>query len=182
MSLYEKRVYNYALRMTKNPDDALDISQEIFIKLYNSIKNFREESAFSTFVFRIMVNSCNDFFKKNKKHQTIPLYYEDENEEEISLSISDETASPEKQFEQTELKELLTNAINMLSDDFREVFILKHMGGQSLEEISDILGLEVGTVKSRLSRAREKIRCTLLKDGNFSSYFSSKHMKGGGQK
>ena len=182
MSLYEKRVYNYVLRTVKNPDDALDISQEIFIKLYNSIKNFREESAFSTFVFRIMVNSCNDFFKKNKKHQSIPLYYEDENEEETQLSISDETTSPERQFEQTELKELLTNAINSLSDDFREVFILKHMNGQSLEEISDILGLEIGTVKSRLFRAREKIRCSLLKDGNFSAEITSKYKKGDGQK
>lgn len=182
MSLYEKRVYNYALRTTKNPDDALDISQEIFIKLYNSIKNFRGESAFSTFVFRIMANCCNDFLKKNNKTKAISLYYEDENEEEKVLSVPDETASPERQFEQAELKEILANAINSLSDDFREVFILKHINGQSLEEISDILGLEIGTVKSRLFRAREKIKCTLLKNGNFSAEMTSKYMKGGGQK
>jgi len=174
MSIYQKRIYNYALKTVGNSDDALDISQEIFLRLYSAIKNFREQSAFSTYLFRIMANCCNDFLKSKRKTSTIPIYNEDEEGNITELNIKDEKNNPETEYQSKELKTLINEAINYIDEDFKRIFILKHINNLSYEEIAEILHIEIGTVKSRLYRAREKIKGYIIKNGNNYSYFKSK--------
>lgn len=150
---YEKKVYNTAYRYFYNREDAFDITQEIFIKIYTSLSSFRESSSFSTWVYRIAVNTCIDFYRK-KREITVPI-----NEE---ITILEQGAggpgSPEKTVENQELKVEIQKAINMLPEEQRMCIILRDVQGFSYVEISQILSCSLGTVKSRINRGRKALR------------------------
>lgn len=172
-ALYDKyngKVYGLALRMTENPDDALDLAQEIFIRVYKSLAFFKGDSSFSTWLYSIASNACVDFSRsKNRKKA-------DSIDEALSLP---DLKTPENEFEKKELREAIAAAISALPFDMREVIVLREINGLSYGEIANALDIEVGTVKSRISRGREKL-CTLLKDyGNKKGNPSSKNVKGG---
>lgn len=161
---YQKTAYNIALRMLKNPDDAMDISQEAFIKVYKSIKTFNFESAFSTWLYRIVTNTCLDFLrKKNANVYSIdnPIQTDDG---EIERDIPDSSDGPEEALEKKLTKELVNNAINKLDENHRIVIILRDIQGFSYEEISNILDCSIGTVKSRINRARNNLKEIIIKD------------------
>lgn len=161
---YEKTAYNIALRMLKNPEDAMDVSQEAFIKVFKSIKTFNFESAFSTWLYRIVTNTCLDFLRKRN-----PNVYSIDNpiqtdEGEIERDIPDESDSPEELLEKKLTKELVNNSINKLDENHRIVIILRDIQGFSYEEISNILDCSIGTVKSRINRARKNLKDIIIKD------------------
>lgn len=172
-ALYDKysgKVYGLALRMTENPDDALDLAQEVFIRVYKSLAFFKGDSSFSTWLYSIASNACVDFNRSKKKKKDDSI--------EEALAIPD-LKTPENEFERKELRDALANAISSLPYDMREVIVLREISGLSYGEIADALDLEIGTVKSRISRGREKL-CILLKDyGNKKENSSSKNVKGG---
>ncbi|MBP3538247.1 MAG: sigma-70 family RNA polymerase sigma factor, partial [Oscillospiraceae bacterium] len=93
---YEKNVYNLALRMVGNSEDAADMSQEAFIKAYNSLDSFRGDSKFSVWLYRIVSNVCLDFIRSRKRKQTVSLSMEDDNGDDVELDIADDTQSPER--------------------------------------------------------------------------------------
>jgi RNA polymerase sigma-70 factor (ECF subfamily) len=135
--IYEKKVYNIALRMMSNADDAYDASQEVFIKIYNFLPTFKWESSFYTWVYRITVNKCIDMSRKNKRDRTISIDADDEDNR--ALDIPDEEMSPEKLYSQKEIMEYVLRGIELLSQEHKSVLILRDIKGLSYSEIADIV-------------------------------------------
>ena len=176
---YAPRIYNIALRMCKNPTDAEDITQEVFIKLHRSLESFKGDSAFSTFLYRVTANTCLDFLRKQKKMTTVPLYSEGE-AGRLETVIPDEGERPEEISERKELRRVVLRGLDRLPKDQRIVLTLRDLEGLTYTEISEALGLAEGTVKSRICRAREKLRKILKEDGTFRELYESNEKKKGG--
>ena len=161
---HEKIVYNVALRMMNHSEDAKDISQEVFLKAYRSLVNFDERSAFSTWLYRITHNTCIDEMRKRKGKQSYSLEEELENEEgSMQRQIADEGDTPEESLLRQEQKSEILQALDTLSEEHKAAIILRDVKGLSYEEIAEILELSLGTVKSRISRARNQLKIEILK-------------------
>ena len=163
----QKNVYNLALKMTRNEDDALDISQEAFVKAYQQLKNFRGDSRFSVWLYRLTYNLCIDFLRKKPKANTVPLAYEDDSGESTPLEIPDLRDLPEDSAIRNETRKIISEGINELADDHREVLVMREITGMSYEEMATTLNVSIGTVKSRLARARMKLVDFLKEKGTF---------------
>lgn len=175
---HEKIVYNLAFRMMNHSEDAKDISQEVFLKAYRSLSNFDERSAFSTWLYRITHNTCIDEMRKRKGKQSYSLEEELENEEgSMQRQIADEGDTPEESLLREEQKSEILQALDMLSEEHKAAIILRDVKGLSYEEIAEILNLSLGTVKSRISRARNHLKTEILKirERNDETY---RHKKG----
>ena len=179
VSAYETKIYNLALRYLGNREDAMDASQEVFLRVFRFLPGFQEESGFSTWIYRIGVNVCKDMLVKQSKRNEQSIEVEDEEEERRTIDIVDCRYSPEQILENAELRTILSTAIASLPEQQREVVVLRDIQGLSYEEIASVLSLESGTVKSRLSRARENLRKKLLQNGNIFGFSASKLSKGG---
>jgi RNA polymerase sigma-70 factor (ECF subfamily) len=156
---YEKRVYNLAYRLSNHYDEANDISIDAFIRVFQAIKMFRGDANFSTWLFRIVTNVYLDRRKRtrNKQHLSLEEYIELE-ENTVARQIEDPAPTPGVAVEQNERTNLLQGAIVTLPHDQRAMILLYHTEGLSYEEIASVLELPIGTVKSRLNRARLKLR------------------------
>lgn len=176
---YEKNVYNLALRMTGNSEDAYDMSQEAFIKAYNSLSAFRGDSKFSVWLYRIVSNVCLDFLRSKNRKPTVSLSVENDEGEDVELDIADESSSPELVLERGLTRDAVRRGLAALPDDHREILLLREIQGLSYDEIAEVLGLEAGTVKSRIFRARKKLCSFLIKDGNIPDFVSSSKERGG---
>ena len=179
VSAYESKVYNLALRYLGNREDAMDASQEVFLRVFRFLPGFQEESGFSTWIYRIGVNVCKDMLAKQSKRNEQSIEVEDEDDERRTIDIVDCRYAPEQILENAELRTMLSKAIASLPEQQREVIVLRDIQGLSYEEIAGVLSLESGTVKSRLSRARENLRKKLLQNGNIFGFSASKLSKGG---
>lgn len=168
----QKKVYNIALRMVGNPEDALDMSQEAFLKAYMSISGFRGESRFSVWLYRLTTNVCLDFLRRESKRSHASLTYPEDEDREFE--IPDHRFSPQSEVERSELHEALKRGLDQLPDDFRAILVLREIGGLSYCEIGETLSLEEGTVKSRIFRARKKLCLILETDRNFPYQNASK--------
>jgi RNA polymerase sigma-70 factor (ECF subfamily) len=153
--MYEKQVYGFAYRMAGNYDDANDIASEAFVKVYNAIGSFRGDANFSTWLYRVITNIYLDHRKRSKAHLCVPLddYIELE-ENSVSRQIEDDSPGPLDQVQTSERNGILEHAINELPEYQKMMILLFHTEGKSYEEISAIIGMPIGTVKSRLNRAR----------------------------
>jgi RNA polymerase sigma factor (sigma-70 family) len=163
---YESLIYNTAYQITGNAEDAFDISQETFIKAYRSLGSFRGDSKFSTWIYRICQNTAKDFLRSRARHKTVSLTaYEDDETKEIQIDIPDDNtmSQPDTSLERSENREAVRTAIANLSEDHKNVIVLRDIEGYSYDEISEILDLEIGTVKSRINRARLAIKDFLVK-------------------
>lgn len=163
---YERFVVSCVYPIVKNPEDAKDISQETFLKAYKSLSTFKGESEFSTWLYKIAKNCALDFVRKQK---IISLSSDSSGEDGEGFDIPDrsEKTNPEKSALQKEKNEILYSAILLLSDEHREIIILRDINGYSYEQISQMLSIEQGTVKSRIFRAREALKKILLKKNYF---------------
>lgn len=166
---HQSFVYNIALKMLSNPDDAFDISQEAFIKAYRSLKDFKGESSFSSWLYRITANMCLDFMRRNKKRKSASIVYLDDEDELKELELPDTRFDPVTELERKELRGAINDALNLLPEDQRSILLLRELNGMSYAEISEALKLEQGTVKSRLSRARARLAKILKENGTFSA-------------
>ncbi len=176
---YEKNVYNLALRMTGNSEDAYDMSQEAFIKAYNSLSSFRGDSKFSVWLYRIVSNVCLDFIRSRTRKPSVSLSTENDDGEDVEIDIADEGQTPENLMDRKLTRDAVQRGLKSLPPDHRQILLLREIQGLSYEEISDVLGLEVGTVKSRIFRARKKLCAFLIEDGNIPDYISSSKTRGG---
>lgn len=174
VNLYGKKVYNTACRICKNEADAEDVAQEVFLKVYRALPNFKGESSFSTFLYRVTVNACLDFVRRSGRAAAESLVRQDADGEEYEYLPADAEQTPERQSERAELRETLRRSILRLSDEHRTVILLRDVNGLSYEEIAAVLSCSVGTVKSRINRAREKLREILKKEGTFPDTMRSK--------
>lgn len=179
VSAYEGKIYNLALRYLGSREDAMDASQEVFLRVFRFLPGFQEESGFSTWIYRIGVNVCKDMLHRRLKRAEQPLEVPDEEDEGRPVDVPDLRYDPEWIMEGAELRQALSDAILALPEQQREIIILRDIRGLSYEEIALALALEAGTVKSRLFRARENLRKKLLQNGNIFSVSVSKPVKGG---
>lgn len=175
-----KVVYNLCLRMVGNEQDALDLSQDAFVKAYTNLPAFRMDSKFSSWLYKLTTNLCLDFLRRQKRQKTVPLTYETDDGEEEPLPIPDDRFSPETEAERRELQTAVRAGLSQLPDGQRQILVLRELGQLSYEEIGRQLDLEPGTVKSRIFRARKKLCDILIKDGNLSGFSPSKQSEKGG--
>ena len=171
ISDHQKKVYNLCYRYFENYDDASELAQEIFIKVYKFIGTFKEESSLSTWIYKIATTTCIDELRKRKKHKIVSI-----NDYEIDgphIEIVSKMESPHEQFEKKEIKLEVQKAISKLSEEFKTVIILRDIQGFSYDEIANITGAPLGTVKSRIKRAREAVKEYLFEKGNFYKKVSS---------
>ncbi|MFI3250105.1 MAG: sigma-70 family RNA polymerase sigma factor [Eubacteriales bacterium] len=169
VSLHEKKIFALCYRMMGNPDDAQDAAQEAFFSAWRALPNFKEESAFGTWLYRLANNACIDLLRKQNRYKTTSLSQEfEEGEEGAELQIPDNTTRPDTKFEQKELGIALQEGLDSLPSNHREVLLLREISGLSYQEISEKLDLDLGTVKSRIARGRTTLRKFLLEKGNFS--------------
>jgi len=160
--LYERRIFNFALRLSGNHHDAEDITVETFIRVFNAIANFRGDATFSTWLFRIAHNVFLDLRKKERAHPHTSLQDVLElDESEVTRQVEDPGPLPEQLAEDAELSQLLRRAINELPDYQKTMVLLYHTQNKSYEEIAEIMHLPIGTVKSRLNRARIALKSKL---------------------
>jgi RNA polymerase sigma-70 factor (ECF subfamily) len=157
--MHEKRVYNLAYRLSGNYDEAGDITVEAFLRVYQAINNFRGDANFSTWLYRIVTNVYLDRRKRQKNRQTLSLEeYVELEESQVTRQIEDPSPGPEALVEAQQRQELLQKAIESLPEYQRAMIVLYHVDGLSYEEIAEVLSLPIGTVKSRLNRARLALR------------------------
>ena len=174
---HQKNVYNLCYRMAGNPDDAMDLSQETFLRAWRCLDQYQFASAFSTWLYRLCSNICIDFLRKRRRQQTVPLTVEDADGEEQTYAVPDAQPLPEEQVELKLTREILQAAMAQLLPEHRAVLQLRVVNEMSYEQIADVLDIQIGTVKSRLSRARNQLK-KILERGNLSRRASSESMEG----
>jgi RNA polymerase sigma-70 factor (ECF subfamily) len=160
---YEAKVYSLSLRMLRNPEDAEDVLQDTFLRAYRGLKSFQGNSTFSTWIYRIAANSA---LMRLRKKQLPTVSIEDADEREAPLNIVDWRPGPVEQLLTEETREAMEQAIEALPPEFRQVFILRDVEELSNAEVADVLDLSVAAVKSRLHRARLKVRNRLISHFN----------------
>ena len=154
---YSERLLRKAKSMTKNDDDAEDVVQEALISGYKSIGNFRADSGVYTWLYRIVINKSKDLLLKTKSRGERPI-------SESEYQILDERVGYEKKLELTDESNYLIKKINHLDEVFREVIELRYFEEMSYAEIASVLNCNIGTVKSRLFKAKELLKHMILKD------------------
>lgn len=178
---HQKGVYNLALRLLGDPEDAADVTQDTLIRAYSSISGFRGDCRFSTWLYRIAVNLCRDHARSRSRRPTVSLTVTDDEGEETILDAADPSPTPEEQLLRRETRRAVRRGLDALPSDQREILLLRELGGLSYEEIASTLSLESGTVKSRIFRARKKLCEILMEDGNISGVSPSIKSGGGGK-
>lgn len=162
---YERKIYTMAYRIMGNHEDASDSAQEAFLRAFKSIKKFRRDASFLTWMGCIVTNVCRDELRKRYKMSFESL---DEkvclDEGEVVKQIASEQLGPPELFEAKELQIKIQNIINQLSPEFRLTLVLRDIQGLSYEEIAEKLECSLGTVKSRISRARNHLKNMLLSE------------------
>ncbi len=177
---YERFVYNLAYKLLNDQQDAEDASQEAFIKAFRSISSFRGDSKFSVWLYRLTSNVCIDMLRR-RPAPAVSLSVDDDGAD-AQLDIPDIRFQPENELERQELRRAVGSALSSLPDNYRQVLVLREIGGHSYDEIAGSLHLDLGTVKSRIFRARKKLCSILAADGNIFGHGPSNSGKGGADK
>lgn len=163
--LYEKKAINFTYRILNDLGDAQDATQEAFLRVFDKIDSFQGNSSFSTWFYTILNNICLDILRKRSRQaDTISIGQTDSNDEEYELQIEDLSPGPYEQLQKKNAMEALEKALSLLSDEHRTVIIMRDLNGLEYEEIAKILNVNLGTVKSRLSRARLALRKVLAEN------------------
>lgn len=163
---HERRAYQYAYRLTTNQEEAADVVSDAFIRVYGALHNFKGNSAFSTWLYRIITNCFLDLKKKDRTRQHLSLDQSilGSGEQEMERQIEDEGPGPADEAERSERGRALDRAVDKLPEYQRAMIVMYHAEGLAYEEIAEALDLPIGTVKSRLNRARLQMREHLVKD------------------
>jgi len=157
---YQKRVYNLIYRMVGNDQDAADLTQEVFVRIYSARHHLQSEEAFGAYVRIIATNLCRDHFRRVKRRVKAdsldkPISVDGG---EIEREVADWSTNPERTLEKKDLQAAVQGALDTLSDEHRAVVVLHHIEGMDLKDIAQELGIPEGTVKSRLARARDELK------------------------
>jgi RNA polymerase sigma-70 factor, ECF subfamily len=160
---YQRPISAYVYRMVGNYESALDLTQEIFIKVYSSLRRYRAEFKFSTWIYKIAHNSAVDHLRRNaNREQSLVLGPEGD---QFDLPVESGSLSPEQESERKERRGEIESVVRALPANYRELIILRHSQDLSYEEIVEVTGLPLGTVKNRLFRAREMMRQQFVEKG-----------------
>jgi RNA polymerase sigma-70 factor (ECF subfamily) len=161
---YDRNVFRIAQHITQNREDAEDVVQDAFLKAYENLKNFQEQSKFYTWLVRIAVNEALMRLRRRRPERMVSLDEEVKTDEDsMPREVADWSPNPEQLYTQSELRDILTKTIQGLPSSFRTVFVLRDVEGLSTEETAEALDLSIPAVKSRLLRARLQLRERLNK-------------------
>ena len=162
---YEERAYQYAHRLTSNPEEASDIVAEAFVRVFNALKNFKGQSSFSTWLYRILTNCYLDHRKRerNRQHQSLEASLRLDGGE-VQMQVEDQAPRADEIVEQNEREQAVQAALGHMPEYQQVMLVMYHIEALSYEDISDALDLPIGTVKSRLNRARLALRDRLAQD------------------
>jgi len=161
---YDRNVFRIAQHITQNREDAEDVVQEAFLKAFGNLAQFQEQSKFYTWLVRIAVNEALMKLRRRRPERMVSLDQEVQTEEDsMPREVADWSPNPEQQYNQAELRDILSKTIQGLPPGFRMVFVLRDVEGLSTEETAEALGLSAPAVKSRLLRARLQLRDRLNK-------------------
>ncbi len=162
---YESRAYQYAYRLTTNQDEASDIVADAFVRVYNALKNFRGQSSFGTWLYRILTNCYLDLRKKERtrRHESLEATMNLEGGE-VQRQFEDEADGPDEILERNAREAAVQSALGKMPEYQQAMLVMYHVEMLTYEEISDALDLPIGTVKSRLNRARLALRDHLVGD------------------
>ena len=160
---YQDRIYNTILKICRNHDDAAELTQDTFVKVLENINSFRSKSSFYTWLFRVAVNHTLNYCKRRFKLSPVSLDAENDPDEGSKGKLAAVLAAPDgldpaMVAQQKELSQIVVNLIGQLQQEYRVVLILRDIEQMTYAEIAEVLRIETGTVKSRLSRARAKLR------------------------
>jgi RNA polymerase sigma-70 factor, ECF subfamily len=155
---YQKRVYNIVFRLVGNESDASELTQEVFVKVYNSINKLRAEEAFQTLLRTVAVNVCRDFGRRKPAREESLDAAMQLDDGEVTRDIADPSAGPEKLLLNGDRQSAVRKAVASLSPEHRAVIVMHHLEGLDVAEIAKMMSSPVGTIKSRLARAREELR------------------------
>ena len=175
--LYEKRVLALTRRMCKNPEVAAEAAQEAFFAAWQGLKNFRGESSFSTWIYRLASNASVDLLRREGRRQAAVSL----DDKDLNFEIPASTLSPQEEAERRELREQVEAGLQELPLEYRTVLVLREMHQLRYDEIAQTLKVDVGTVKSRINRGRKRLRFFLQEHGNFSPPSPSKESERGGR-
>lgn len=156
---YQHRIIKLVSRYIRDPSDAMDVAQDAFLKAYRALPNFRGESAFYTWLYRIAINTAKNYLVMQSRHLLeTEVNPESEEGEQFELeSTLKEYSTPENMVLTDEIQATIVAAIDNLPDDLRTAILLREVEGLSYEEIANVMGCPVGTVRSRIFRARESV-------------------------
>ncbi len=155
---YQDRLYNAVLRVTDNPDDALDVVQDAFVNAYQSLKSFKGDAEFYTWLYRIAFNTAVSLKRKKRALVSLDAGRDSENGSGVEPEDHCEDTRPGVALQRSEEEALLQAALNRVSAEHRIVLVLKDIEGMKYEEIAEVLGVPIGTIRSRLHRARLELR------------------------
>ena len=179
----QNKVYSLALRLIGDREEAADQAQEAFLKAWQGLNAFQGESSFSTWLYRLTANVCIDYLRRRNRRLGVESAVSLDDEEAGWAEPADWEQDPHRQLERAERSRAVGRGMAALPEHFRQVLVLREMAGLSYQEIGAALKLDLGTVKSRLARARLALRKILISDGNFSDKAASnkaeKAIKGG---
>ena len=160
---YQRPIAAYVYRMVGDYEAALDVTQEVFIKVYNSLRRYRSEFKFSTWIYRIAHNSAVDHLRRySTRGQSLTNEFDGE---QYDLPIESRRLSPEQESERAERRAEIEQVVRQLPTAYRELVLLRHSHDLSYDEIAEVTGLPLGTVKNRLFRAREVMRQQFVERG-----------------
>ena len=159
---YQRQVINLAYGMLSDTEDATDAAQEVFIKIYRNIDRFEGKSSLSTWIYRITSNVCKDFLRKRTRTiQSVSIYESSEDDDDRPMEIKDSSPTPQEHMEITETQREVRKALDELPEEYKSVIVMYDLEGLSYDEISNVLQCPVGTIKSRLNRARKALKKNL---------------------
>ena len=163
----QDRVYTLALRLVNDREEAADLAQESFVRAWQGLDTFQGESSFSTWLYRLTTNVCIDWLRRQKRREGVERPAPLDGGEGLRAEPADWSQEPQRQLEQRERSRALDRALKQLPEHQRRPLVLRELSGLSYQEIGAALSLDLGTVKSRISRGRLNLRKILLEDGNF---------------
>ena len=163
----QNKVYSLAVRLVGDLEEAADLAQEAFLKAWQNLPSFQGESSFSTWLYRLTTNLCIDWLRRQKRRQETAPAVSLDDEEAGWAEPADWEQDPHRKLEQSERGRALARGLERLPEYQRRPLVLRELSGLSYQEIAQALDLDLGTVKSRIARARLALRKILLEDGNF---------------
>ena len=163
----QNKVYSLALRLVGDREEAADLAQEAFVRAWQGLSSFQGESSFSTWMYRLTTNVCIDHLRKKKRREGVEPTVSLDDADSGWAEPADWEQDPQLQLERSERGKALARGLARLPDWQRRALVLRELSGLSYQEIAEALELDLGTVKSRIARARLSLRKILLEDGNF---------------
>ena len=162
---YQRPIVAYVYRMVGDYDAALDLAQEVFIRVYNSLGRYRAEFKFSTWIYRIAHNAAIDHLRRVGASRTEEMTVEGEGGDSFEKPLASKAPTPEQETERGERRAEIEEVVGQLPHAYRELIVLRHSHDLSYDEIAEVTGLPLGTVKNRIFRAREAMRELLVARG-----------------